>query len=1258
MKTSPLLMGNVKITPLAKFTLCLILYVIVNLSSLIASAQAPTAFGSGGIYIDKTIQGLTSIVSNGQVQSQFGGFYDCIPNNISPQTDGIVDDFYSCETGQVRIYNFPERPINAPNLNFIGRIGNSPQVQLAAVSFYDGATQSQLLYKFLFTQANQYPFQFSGISAGTYWVEVSYNYTLGSSPTVLSDRYCRAKLIVTEVPPLSFNISNSTCSPNQICFTTGYTTSQLQNINWDFGDGFTGTSSSNTTCHTYTSQGTYNVTLTYGEAFCQFTKQATVTPPIAISLSATNINDCRSNNSTSVVANVSNGVAPYTYQWQQATGITAGNNATASLNNNTIVNGTYGVTVTDAYDCQATASYIVNMVNCCSGTSITCNSASKELTYNNVNISKIYQDVCGTNNSINMAALPTNAIITINGVLTIDGVYSILNSNNNNSSIRFNTNGSILINPNQSLSINNSYLLACGSSMWTGIKLMPGGTLNVTNNSTIADAIIAIDGGTTSINNQPVTGIGNFTLSGSRFFRNWVSFNTPRAPAATSTINGCSFVCDPANSLTGTLLAPHLGKRPAVGLFLNFGAGAYWNITNQSGGTPNTFDGLNNAIYVHQSNVRVNNNLFRNIRNYNAVNPSSGCAVYCISTPFTTFGNDVWVQTNTSNSNAAFLNCDYGVYVTNAKSTVLQNKLENVKYGIFASACPNRRLQFNNNVMTGTEAGITFNSVLGSTSLPEANSNNISIVEPTAFSPNTYGIAHFEATNSVVNCSGGASDRTCRPLIELNTINNGRYGVYINNAYGTRVTSNTINLTNNVSTNYIKAGIFVSGSTMPLITINSIFGNIGQYDESGSASSANRRVGVRQINSTAELCNNSFNNIGYASQFLGGCNGTQLKQNQFNSTRYGVVLANNGATEGRIGQQGDPTKTHGNIFAGPFNNPSSHRTFCFNSDGSFSIFRVINPTITQQPEPNGSNTILSPIIKQAATTSTPWSCSTQPTGWKSVSITQGDLFAKEVAEGEADGYMEFGFEASGKYVAERDLYNRLEADNGLLNSKPLYQDFYAQKQQEVVGEFKRFDEQLLQLADTALLLDSIAFEEKINEAIVKNNTIVSTETWEQNRKAMNELYLRTVARSQTTFSASEKQIIYNMAARCPYSDGEAVYLARTMYNLIEPTAAFDDDEICNAVASFKKEQARKAKVQPLSVSVSPNPASTQVDIVIKGSQENMLLTITNNVGEVVSQSEVNHYVTVGVSDLPNGLYYLTFIANTREQIVSKLIIAK
>lgn len=121
---------------------------------------------------------------------------------------------------------------------------------------------------------------------------------------------------------------------------------------------------------------------------------------------------------------------------------------------------------------------------------------------------------------------------------------------------------------------------------------------------------------------------------------------------------------------------------------------------------------------------------------------------------------------------------------------------------------------------------------------------------------------------------------------------------------------------------------------------------------------------------------------------------------------------------------------------------------------------------------------------------------------------------------------------------------------------------------------------------------------------------------------------------------------------------DAVYLARTMYNLIEPTAAFDDDEICNALASFKKEQARKAKVQPLSVTVSPNPASTEVDIVIKGTEEDVLLTMYNTMGQVVEQKNVNHYIEMQVSGLANGVYTIVFTHKDGNSITERLIVNK
>lgn len=182
------------------------------------------------------------------------------------------------------------------------------------------------------------------------------------------------------------------------------------------------------------------------------------------------------------------------------------------------------------------------------------------------------------------------------------------------------------------------------------------------------------------------------------------------------------------------------------------------------------------------------------------------------------------------------------------------------------------------------------------------------------------------------------------------------------------------------------------------------------------------------------------------------------------------------------------------------------------------------------------------------------------------------------------------------------------------------------------------------LADTAQLIDSLAFEQKINEAIMKNNTIVTTETWEENRKAMNELYLRTIARSQTTFSAAERQMIYSMAIRCPYSDGEAIYLARTMFNLIEPTAAFDDEQLC--YGSYKKERANLndfASVKPeytRQFHLYPNPTSAELYIYCQlQPNEELSVGIYDLQGRLVAEKVgSDNYVLFDLSAIASGVY--------------------
>jgi hypothetical protein len=151
-----------------------------------------------------------------------------------------------------------------------------------------------------------------------------------------------------------------------------------------------------------------------------------------------------------------------------------------------------------------------------------------------------------------------------------------------------------------------------------------------------------------------------------------------------------------------------------------------------------------------------------------------------------------------------------------------------------------------------------------------------------------------------------------------------------------------------------------------------------------------------------------------------------------------------------------------------------------------------------------------------------------------------------------------------------------------------------------------------------------SLEGQIQTVIAANNQIQANTAWEQNRKWVNDIYLHTAAKDNINFSNSEKEALHNLAVQCPYVAGDAVYVARTLYNLIDHNAYFNDEESCNAAVAFKKEQRSKSQKQDFSVVVAPNPAHSIADIVIKGSDEDMQLTVYNNLGQTVGTAHINN----------------------------------
>ncbi len=139
------------------------------------------------------------------------------------------------------------------------------------------------------------------------------------------------------------------------CLTVNFTdlsTTNPGNITswaWNFGDGNTSTQQNPT--HTYTSPGTYNVTLTINNGNCEknISQQVVVNLP-NITLSATDVKCFGANNGSASVS-INGGVPPYTYQWS--------NNAnTPNIQN--LPPGNYSVTITDAGGCSQTGSVTIS----------------------------------------------------------------------------------------------------------------------------------------------------------------------------------------------------------------------------------------------------------------------------------------------------------------------------------------------------------------------------------------------------------------------------------------------------------------------------------------------------------------------------------------------------------------------------------------------------------------------------------------------------------------------------------------------------------------------------------------------------------------------------------------------------------------------------------------------------------------------------------------------------------------------------------
>jgi hypothetical protein len=169
-------------------------------------------------------------------------------------------------------------------------------------------------------------------------------------------------------------------------------------------------------------------------------------------------------------------------------------------------------------------------------------------------------------------------------------------------------------------------------------------------------------------------------------------------------------------------------------------------------------------------------------------------------------------------------------------------------------------------------------------------------------------------------------------------------------------------------------------------------------------------------------------------------------------------------------------------------------------------------------------------------------------------------------------------------------------------------------------------------------------QEKIDSTAYWNNLVIDPTDYEELERIINEIYLNTLAKREFEFSASQWYQISQIAFLCPLKSASAVYKARGMYSIVDPTANFDDYSIClNQGMQYRTTNTQQNNVDG-DITIKQLDQTLQVNYTGKSSLQS--IRVLNNLGQILTQWQSattnSQQQTINLSNLniQNGLYIL------------------
>ncbi len=465
--------------------------------------------------------------------------------------------------------------------------------------------------------------------------------------------------------------------------------------------------------------------------------------------------------------------------------------------------------------------------------------------------------------------------------------------------------------------------------------------------------------------------------------------------------------------------------------------------------------------------------------------------------------------------------------------------------------------------------------------------------------------------------------------ISANEVNRAFRGFYIDAYAGSAKTeTNTITLLNDATYSVTQRGI--SAGSVPGISIAG--NNISAVNTTNTLVTL---VYVGASPSCAVLCNTTYTAY-QGFEFNSNSGSSNWHGNNMTSLGRGLVLSNGGI----IGTQGASGSPSGNKWNGTWSG-GDNGTYVDGSSNAVNSKLWVKSTGGIYFPPNWGG--ITPSQTYSVTTN--WPTTTGNYACGSISPPARMVFsAPDQTAARGNNSNNINSVENMQFIADNIFYRYLDANPEIKNSQQDYIDFYNSKAGSSIDLFTQ--------TEKALSNSDFAQAQNLNNSFSISNTV------EEN---YNNFYKLHAGYQQNNFSEEDNGKLLNLALMCPGKDGSIVYQARALYNLINKTNKVFNDHCINEGEQLNERSIGVSENKKAwNVDIYPNPTNGHLNIISKSEKEELAFVITDVSGKKVYTSNLVTVNFIGKLevDLINGLYLVTITNNKHESSTKKLVIAK